>query len=183
MRGSLTGLQFNDVVLSPGDGRFDHLPLVTDFRTVSLFEIADLDASGTLDSADLTALEDAVEGADFNLRFDIDGNAMVDQDDIRFWLFDVFGTLPGDANLDHLVNGQDFIIWNSSKFQPKSSWLAGDFNFDGIVDGADFILWNDRKFTGTMRSVPETTPCPPLTAWVLVTIALIRRHFSRARGV
>lgn len=178
-----TGLELNDVVLSPANGRFDHLPLVTDFQTVSLFQIADLDANGVLNSADLALLENAAFSSDINLRFDIDGDADIDEDDIRFWLFDVFDTLPGDANLDRLVDGQDFLIWNSSKFQSESSWLAGDFTFDGVVDGQDFLIWNDHKFTNAAASVPETTPSALLVAGFLCVSALIRSLSQSREGV
>ena len=54
--------------------------------------------------------------------------------------------LAGDANLDGVVDGQDFIAWNNNKFSNTAAWGAGDFNADGAVDGQDFIIWNNNKF-------------------------------------
>ena len=54
--------------------------------------------------------------------------------------------LLGDANLNGVVDGGDFIIWNANKFTNSDAWSHGDFNADGAVDGADFLVWNSRKF-------------------------------------
>ena len=54
--------------------------------------------------------------------------------------------LLGDANLDGIVDGQDFLVWNSNKFATTSAWTRGDFNVDGFVDGQDFLIWNSNKF-------------------------------------
>jgi autotransporter-associated beta strand protein len=70
--------------------------------------------------------------------------------------FVVFGLLPGqielqytllgDANLDGVVNGEDFtiLVSNIGKSAPTSGgidgsgWDHGDFNYDGVVNGIDF---------------------------------------------
>ncbi len=37
------------------------------------------------------------------------------------------------------------------------AWDDGDFNGDGFVDGQDFVLWNSSKFTSSdVKQVPET---------------------------
>lgn len=54
--------------------------------------------------------------------------------------------LTGDATLDGVVDGVDFVVWNAHKFTQDSRWCRGDFNADGSVDGQDFIIWNDNKF-------------------------------------
>ena len=67
--------------------------------------------------------------------------------------------LLGDANLDGVVDGQDFIEWNTNKFTSQAAWTLGDFSADGIVDGQDFILWNSNKFQSSdaISAVPEPT--------------------------
>jgi len=67
--------------------------------------------------------------------------------------------LLGDANLDGTVDGQDFLLWNSSKFQSGASWADGDFDGDGITDGQDFLIWNANKFASfdMVSAVPEPT--------------------------
>jgi hypothetical protein len=81
--------------------------------------------------------------------------------------------LPADANLDGTVDGQDFIAWNTSKFQPGTTWSEGDFNGDGITDGVDFIIWNQHKFTSVNTAV---VPEPPagICIWLAI-LALVAR--------
>jgi autotransporter-associated beta strand protein len=53
---------------------------------------------------------------------------------------EVMYTLLGDANLDGVVNGEDFTILASNFNQPVTRWDQGDFNYDGTVNGEDFTL-------------------------------------------
>jgi Concanavalin A-like lectin/glucanases superfamily len=83
----------------------------------------------------------------------------------------------GDANLDGVVDGSDFGIWNSNKFTTALNWDQGDFNHDGNVDGSDFGLWNGNKFTSSDGSVvPE--PSSLLVA-LLATASLAARHLRK----
>jgi hypothetical protein len=54
--------------------------------------------------------------------------------------------LAGDANVDGVVDGFDFNIWNANSFRTDALWAHGDFNADGLVDGSDFNIWNDNRF-------------------------------------
>ena len=49
-------------------------------------------------------------------------------------------TLYGDANLDGVVNGDDFTILAGNLGKSVFAWDAGDFNYDGVVSGDDFTL-------------------------------------------
>jgi autotransporter-associated beta strand protein len=49
-------------------------------------------------------------------------------------------TLYGDANLDGIVNGEDFTILAANLGRSVSGWDRGDFNYDGTVSGEDFTL-------------------------------------------
>ena len=64
---------------------------------------------------------------------------------------------PADANLDGIVDGADFLVWNAHKFTSRSYWSHGDFNADGAVDGQDFLIWNQQKFAPV---------APQLGAWM-----------------
>ncbi|MEM8678503.1 MAG: hypothetical protein AAGF97_04015, partial [Planctomycetota bacterium] len=63
----------------------------------------------------------------------------------------------GDATLDGVVDGQDFIAWNANKFTNITLWTGGNFKGDAVTDGQDFILWNANKFTA---QGPLTDPGP-----------------------
>ena len=91
-----------------------------------------------------------------------------------------YKALPGDADGNGLVDGNDFIIWNANKFTSGTDWLSGDFDGNGITDGSDFILWNANKFTGITlpRAVPE--PAGLAACYAALAAACLGRKASRA---
>jgi endonuclease/exonuclease/phosphatase family metal-dependent hydrolase len=166
-------LQLNDVVLDPTAGQFDHLPLITDFRMNSIQEFGDFNGDGQLNCLDLIELELAIAAQTDNLFYDIDGDVSIGALDIDYWIDEVIETLPGDANLDHVVDGLDFIVWNEFRFG-AGGWCQGDFNHDGIVDGTDFIVWNEFKFTSALDvAVPEPSA---LSIGIVMSLVLVRRR-------
>jgi hypothetical protein len=115
----------------------------------------DFDNDGDFDCTDVDSLTAAIAASSTNVSYDVSGDGLVDADDLTAWL-SVAGAnnlpsgssyLPGDANLDGNINGEDFLQWNASKFSNTPSFCSGDFNADGNVNGADFLLWNENKFT------------------------------------
>jgi hypothetical protein len=85
--------------------------------------------------------------------------------------------LVGDANLDGVVDGQDFIEWNSHKFNNDTAWCNGNFNGDGVVDGQDFIEWNSRKFMSSDSS--SAVPEPSVALLSLCGLAGLSRVIRR----
>ncbi|MEM8680635.1 MAG: hypothetical protein AAGF97_14905 [Planctomycetota bacterium] len=133
----------------------------------------DFDGNGTCDGDDIDALVAAIAAGDNDLSFDLTGDGAVDLDDRDAWLTEAGAMnlpsgnpyLVGDATLDGVVDGQDFIAWNNNKFTAAASWTGGDFNADGVVDGQDFIAWNNTKFTSSdLAAVPE----PATIGWLLL---------------
>ena len=49
-------------------------------------------------------------------------------------------TLLGDANLDGVVNAEDFTLFSENLSRSGMMWDQGDFNYDGAVNGEDFTL-------------------------------------------
>lgn len=117
----------------------------------------DFVTDGVLDSADLDALFAEIVAGTQNAQFDTNGDGNIDLADRNGWLAGAGAVnLPsgnpyrlGDANLDGVVDGSDFGIWNSHKFTSTSRWSEGDFNADGVADGSDFGIWNANKFTAS----------------------------------
>ncbi len=107
----------------------------------------DFDADGDLDCDDVNALTQAIASGSGDLRYDVTGDNLVNLDDLDEWVLNLKGTLFGDADLDFSVDGNDFILWNASKFTSGTAWCSGDFNADGRTDGEDFLVWNANKFT------------------------------------
>lgn len=117
----------------------------------------DFDFDGDLDGFDIDLLAAAIVNAGPIIPFDLTGDSQVNVSDRDRWLT-LAGTLNlpsgnpyrlGDANLDGVVDGSDFGIWNSNKFTSVAQWTRGDFNVDGAVDGSDFGIWNANKFTAS----------------------------------
>ncbi len=49
-------------------------------------------------------------------------------------------TCAGDANLDGVINGDDYFQIDSAFPQASHGWWNGDFNYDGVVNGDDYFL-------------------------------------------
>ncbi len=102
-------------------------------------------------------------------NFDLNGDTVVNTADIAAWLVEGGAMNPaqtggnpfllGDATLDGVVDGQDFITWNGNKFTNNTDWCGGNFNGDAVIDGQDFITWNQNKFmmSDSHSAVPEPT--------------------------
>lgn len=126
--------------------------------------IGDFNSDGVLNLPDIDLLVAEIAAGSNSIFFDLTGDQAVDLDDRDAWLA-IAGAanlpsgnsyLLGDANLDGVVDGQDFIAWNAHKFQATARWQDGDFNADGVVDGQDFIVWNASKFQSA-NSLPLLT--------------------------
>jgi hypothetical protein len=93
----------------------------------------------------------------------------------------VGNVLPGDANFDRIVNGQDIALVASHWLQtgPPTADPPGDANFDGIVNGQDIALiashWLQTS-GASAAAVPEPASLVPAgMALVMVAFAGLRR--------
>jgi len=78
-----TGLQSDDVILQPSIGRFDHLPVVVDFRFID--DLAgDYNGNGIVDAADFSLWKDTL-GSTVDLSADGNGNGVIDESDFTIW--------------------------------------------------------------------------------------------------
>jgi hypothetical protein len=106
-----------------------------------------VNADGVVNAIDIDMTYDAASASSSNSVFDLDGNGLVDQADGAYLVGTILGTLPGDANLDGVVDGSDFNRWNDHKFQSCSTgWSTGDFNGDASTDASDFNIWLPNRF-------------------------------------
>ncbi len=161
------------------------------YLMVAILE-CDFNDDGRCDASDLNQLLSlgpvaggvpAMPGS--STQFDLTHDGVIDLNDRDAWLLQAgaengFATAYklGDANLDGLVDGQDFILWNSHKFTSTQLWTDGDFNGDGLVDGQDFIFWNGNKFTSSRPSSAVPEPIRP--RWLLApALVLGSRRWRR----
>jgi hypothetical protein len=142
----------------------------------------DFNSDGNWDCLDLNDLTGAIVAGSTDLAYDMNVDGLVTLADVSDavvgWLA-VGGInnsgqtngnayISGDGNLDDVVDGSDFNIWNSHKFTVTAAWCSGDFNADGAVDGSDFNLWNSNKFTSSQLG---TVPEPICSVWFVVWAA------------
>lgn len=123
--------------------------------------------------------------AGVNDQFDLNADSVIDNADVDIWLADAGAAnglasayKRGDGNLDGVVDGQDFILWNGSKFTSSLRWDDGEFTGDGVVDGQDFITWNANKFTSSdgLSVVPE----PRLYCLLTLTLIIVHQRGRQA---
>jgi hypothetical protein len=126
----------------------------------------DFNNDGAYNCLDVDALVADIVGPGMPATFDLTGDGIVNDADLDAWLAEAGDVnlpshnpyLKGDGNLDGVVDGVDFGIWNRFKTQSIPAWCSGDFNADGIINNADFTIWNTNKFQsalGANLQVPE----------------------------
>ncbi len=81
------------------------------------------------------------EAISFDLSADMNGDLVVDQNDIVELVTVILGTTLGDVNLDGVTNAADLAIITANLGQP-GGWAQGDLNGDGIVNELDVALYN-----------------------------------------
>lgn len=155
--------------------------LACDFDGDGLCRLSDLNAllaEGTL----ALGMPILIGGND---QFYLDGNGTLDLDDVDRWLSDAASEnglgspyRRGDADLNGVVDGADFLAWNAQKFNLSLRWDHGDFDGDGVVNGSDFLLWNQGKF---QPAVASAVPEPARYGLWIASLVLARCPRRRAR--
>jgi hypothetical protein len=189
------GDEFNIITALSVSGEFDglvdsgtpaglmfHINYLANAVQLKVVASGDFDLNGLFNCLDVDSLTGQIASGLDPIAFDLNGDSQVDAADLSVWLVRAGAAnllsgnpyLPGDANLDGVVDGSDFGIWNSNKFTNLAAWCSGDFTADGFVDGSDFGIWNSRKFTSSdsAASVPEPTSAAFLlwSVWALGSI-------------
>ena len=164
-----------DLIVTENDRGFvRHVP------RVALTGDFDYDGLLTTNDIDLLTRVAQVETHPFIFNLNQAESRLVDEEDRRIWIEDLFGTNYGDANLDGTVDEADYDIWNANKFTFGTTWATADFNGDGATDVSDFNLWSANRSTAAIAtSVPEPASCAMLL--LAVGLAGSRRRFSAAR--
>ncbi|HZZ42600.1 MAG TPA: autotransporter-associated beta strand repeat-containing protein, partial [Tepidisphaeraceae bacterium] len=52
-------------------------------------------------------------------------------------------TLYGDANMDGVVNSDDYALLDRGMAKHLTGWSNGDFNYDGVIDAGDYLLMDE----------------------------------------
>jgi ELWxxDGT repeat protein len=113
-----------------------------------------------LTAEDLDLLVSAIAMQTDDGTFDMNGDGIVTTLDVNAWLrvtgrvmrSDPHAFVAGDADLDGIVDANDYGAWSSNRFRSLRNWTGGDFNADGATDATDFNIWNSNKFRESTRS-------------------------------
>ncbi len=87
--------------------------------------------------------------------------------------------VPGDFNLDDVVDGDDLLLWSMSAGRSGLD-LAADGDNDGDVDGNDFLVW--QRNLGMTTAVAATTGQVPEPASGAILAALGVSFAALRRG-
>ena len=148
----------------------------------------DFDGNSTIDVADVDALVAEIAAGTNQSDFDLNNDSAVDTNDLSQWLSDAatangFTTayVPGDANLDRIVNAEDLNRLAINWRQNVARWSGGDFTADGMVNSIDLnalaLRWRQSNAAST-TSIPESS-----SVWLLLPgLIAIEAVLLRRRG-
>lgn len=132
----------------------------------------DFDDDGDCDLDELQYV--GLDGADS--KYDVDGSGgTINSDDTVAWL-DLNGTVPGDANLDSVVDAGDLnavgLNWQSTV---ADSWAQGDFDGNRTVDAGDLNLVGlNWQFGAPVAADHAAAAVPePSAGWLLAIGILV----------
>ena len=132
---------------------------ICDFGEDQMCGVGDLDA--------MTAAADLSVGASVTLAgamFDLTGDSVVDRADVERWLANaaiengLSSPYPmGDADLNGVVQFDDFLSVSANFGKPDAVWSDGDFDGNGAVGFADFLVVSNSFGQSSLAavSVPE----------------------------
>lgn len=99
----------------------------------------DVDQSGTVNSADIDLLFEAIAVGSVDPAFDLNADSLVNRSDVDRLVRNVLGTNYGDANLDGIVGRGDAVTL-SRHLGTAAGWSTGDFDGDRKGTVADLAL-------------------------------------------
>ena len=150
----------------PGTIRVVYLPFLE----------GDFNRDRQVDAADIDALSEQIRSMGTDELYDVNGDGLVDMDDHTFWVEDLKGILHGDANMNGVVEFEDFLAL-SGAFETDGGWAGGDFDGSGLTDFDDFLTLsgNFGQTVTAVASVPEPA------SFVLLSLSLLGMGAMRIR--
>jgi hypothetical protein len=127
--------------------------------------ICDLDLNRSCDALDIDLLSQVMLAGSNDIRFDLNGDQLVNQGDRRVWVEDLMRTYFGDSNLDGEFNTRDLVaVFTTNQYEDgiedNSTWSTGDWDGDRDFSTSDLVLafvsdGFERGPKPTVAAVPE----------------------------
>ncbi len=149
----------------------------------------DVDGNRVVDAADMNVVN-AVLGAtpssvSWNANADLDRDSRITVRDRvlvaratgnqivpPISLQELAAVLPGDFNLDDIVDSADYVVWRRNLGRTSDTpFSAGDATGDGAVDNADYLVW--RQNFGKTRASLAAQPGEPQVIVTLIGASAI----------
>jgi len=140
--------------------------------------LGDYNFDGKVDLLDHTIWRDQLGSSGQSLSADGSNNGQVTTFDRALWQGNfnagLLTTLPGDFNLDGVVDMQDFAVWRDS-LGTVGFDLPADGDRDYHVSEADYDLWqaNFGRVLGGSGQLGLATVPEPSAAWLLTTAGVL----------
>ena len=121
----------------------------------------------------------AIESEHRGSVLDIDLNGRLDFGDLELLEDLIPNKLPGDANLDGVVNFPDFITLATFFGQSTGLWSRGDFDSNGRVAFEDFAILARNVGNADVQPAQQIPEPMSVTMLLLGVCALGRLRLSR----
>ena len=160
----------------------------------SLYELAntansaDFDGDGTLGIGDILLLQSEINVGNNDLRFDVNGDTIVDKGDVDFLVGHEsnLNTYIGDANLDGEFNSGDLVeVFTAGEYEHavegNATWATGDWNSDGKFDSSDFVVaFTDGGYEVGPKNI-AAVPEPSGVALGTIGCGVVLQHRRKSR--
>ena len=144
----------------------------------------DFDGSGVLDAADIDDLTSKSASGQHPSDYDLTNDALVNDQDVGFWISDLYNSWVGDANLDGEFSSSDLVaVLGSGSYETgaASVWSSGDFNGDGFTNSGDLVAaLSAGGYELGPRAAVAAVPEPSSLTIIAVGLLVLTRK-SRAK--